>query len=54
MPRKGAFIDTNKNLVLKSVHPSPLAANRGGWFGNHQFSQANNYLKEHGIPEIMW
>lgn len=52
--RKGAFIDTNKHLVLKSVHPSPLSANRGGWFGNHQFSKTNAYLREHGIPEIQW
>ena len=28
--------------------------NRGGWFGNHQFSQANNYLKAHGLTEIEW
>ena len=35
--RKGAFINTQQHLVLKSVHPSPLSANRGGWFGNHQF-----------------
>lgn len=52
--RKGAFIDTWRHLVLKSVHPSPLSANRGGWFGNHQFSQANNYLKAHGLTEIEW
>ena len=52
--RKGAFIDTNRHLVLKSVHPSPLSANRGGWFGNHQFSRANDYLKSHGLQEIEW
>ena len=52
--RKGAFIDTRRHLVLKSVHPSPLSANRGGWFGNHQFIQANNYLKAHGLTEIEW
>lgn len=52
--RKGAFIDTDKHLVLKSAHPSPLSANRGGWFGNHQFSQANRYLREHGLSEIQW
>lgn len=52
--RKGSFIDTNKHCVLKSVHPSPLSANRGGWFGNHHFSQANQYLKEHGLQEIDW
>ena len=52
--RKGAFINTQRHLVLKSVHPSPLSANRGGWFGNHQFSQANAYLKSHGLKEIEW
>ena len=52
--RKGAFIDTDRHLVLKSVHPSPLSANRGGWFGKHQFSRANAYLKEHGLQEIDW
>ena len=52
--RKGAFIDTQRHLVLKSVHPSPLSANRGGWFGNHQFSHANAYLKSHGLKEIEW
>lgn len=52
--RKGSFIDTRNNLVLKCVHPSPLSANRGGWFGNHQFSQVNQYLREHGSEEIKW
>ena len=52
--RKGAYIDTQKNLVLKSVHPSPLSANRGGWFGNHQFIKTNQYLKEQGMQEISW
>ena len=52
--RKGAFIDTDRHLVLKCVHPSPLSANRGGWFGNHQFSHTNQYLREHGLKEIEW
>ena len=52
--RKGAFIDTDRHLVLKSVHPSPLSANRGGWFGNHQFSRTNEYLQAHGLTPIKW
>lgn len=52
--RKKVFIDTTKHLVLESVHPSPLSANRGGWFGNHHFSQANNYLISNGIEPINW
>lgn len=50
---KGEFIDQRKHLVLKSVHPSPLSASRG-FFGNHQFSNANKYLVEHGKENIMW
>ncbi len=30
--RKGQRIHQNKHLVLKAAHPSPLAANRGGFF----------------------
>ena len=51
--RRGAMIDRSKHLVLQSVHPSPLSANRG-FFGNHHFSKANAYLKEHGKKEIEW
>jgi len=50
---KGEFIDQQKHLVLKSVHPSPLSASRG-FFGNHQFSTANKYLSEHGKEPIRW
>ena len=48
------MIDRQKNLVLESVHPSPLSANRGGWFGQHQFSRCNEYLKQNGIEPIVW
>lgn len=51
---KAYMIDRQKNLVLESVHPSPLSANRGGWFGNHQFSQANAYLQAHGEEPVLW
>ncbi|MCI1246544.1 MAG: uracil-DNA glycosylase [Prevotella sp.] len=51
---KAAFIDRNKHLILESVHPSPLSANRGGWFGNHQFSRCNTYLEQHGISPVRW
>lgn len=51
---KKALIDSTKHLVLESVHPSPLSANRGGWFGNHHFSRCNDYLKAHGIEPIQW
>ena len=51
---KKYLIDQNRHLVLESVHPSPLSANRGGWFGNHQFSRCNEYLRGRGEQEIAW
>ncbi len=51
--KKAAFVDQNKHLVLKSVHPSPLSAHRG-FFGNHQFSQANEFLVSRGKQPINW
>ena len=51
--RKGEFIDSNRHLVLKSVHPSPLSAYRG-FFGNHHFSKTNQYLQSQGLDPIDW
>ena len=51
--RKGAGIDRSRHLVLTSPHPSPLSAYRG-FFGNHHFSQANQYLVSHGKIPIAW
>lgn len=51
--KKGEFINPKKHLVLKSVHPSPLSAHRG-FFGNHHFSQANEYLMNQGLTPIDW
>ncbi len=51
---KAPLIDASRHLVLQSVHPSPLSANRGGWFGNHHFSRANAYLAAHGEAPVEW
>lgn len=51
--KKGAFIDTQKHLVLTSSHPSPLSAHTG-WYGNHHFSKANAYLAAQGKAPIDW
>lgn len=51
---KASLIDRSPHLVLESVHPSPLSANRGGWFGNHHFSRCNEYLAGHGMGPINW
>lgn len=51
---KGAIINTSKHLVLKAKHPSPMAANSGGWFGTKHFSKANEYLLNRGLSPINW
>ena len=51
---KGAVIDGTKHLILKAKHPSPMAANYGGWFGTKHFSQTNDYLISKGLKPIEW
>ena len=51
---KARLIDASRHLILQSVHPSPLSANRGGWFGNHHFSLCNRYLEANGMTPIRW
>lgn len=51
--RKGEFIDRSRHLVLTSPHPSPLSASRG-FFGNHHFTRANEYLIAQGKTPILW
>lgn len=51
--KKGQFIDTNKHLVLKAPHPSPLSAHRG-FFGIKHFSKANAYLGNQNITPVSW
>lgn len=50
---KAPLIDKSRHLVLTSPHPSPLSAHRG-FFGNHHFSLANDYLSRHGKTPVMW
>jgi uracil-DNA glycosylase len=50
---KCAIIPAKRNLILRSVHPSPLSAYRG-FFGNKHFSQANDYLIACGKTPIAW
>jgi len=51
--KKGAFIDAQRHLVIKSPHPSPLSAYRG-FFGSRPFSQTNTYLKSKNKKAIDW
>ncbi len=50
--RKAAMVDKGANLVLESVHPSPLSAYRG-WFGSRHFALANDYLEKFD-ERIIW
>ena len=49
-----AYLHNPSHLILECIHPSPLAANHGGWFGNNHFKKANEYLSSHGLSKINW
>lgn len=49
-----AYLHNPSHLILECIHPSPLAANHGGWFGNNHFIKTNEYLKENGSETIKW
>jgi uracil-DNA glycosylase len=51
--QKSSMIDSQKHLILESVHPSPLSAQRG-FFGNHHFSKANHFLTNNDLSPIKW
>jgi uracil-DNA glycosylase len=51
--KKAAFINTNKHLVLKAPHPSPLSAHRG-FIGCGHFSAVNQYLQRCNKLPIDW
>ncbi len=52
--RKQSLVDAGQHLILQAAHPSPLSANRGGWFGNNHFALCNQYLVQHHLTPIHW
>ena len=48
------YLHNPSHLILECIHPSPLAANHGGWFGNNHFKLANKYLEDNGATPIKW
>lgn len=48
------YITNEHCLIIKTSHPSPLSANRGGFFGLNQFSKANQFLMHNGVDVIKW
>lgn len=51
--RKGELLSSNKHLILKAPHPSPLSAHRG-FFGCRHFSSCNQYLVQQQKSPIDW
>lgn len=45
-------IHPTQHLILKSAHPSPLSFTK--FLGCRHFSQANAFLKAHGLSAINW
>lgn len=50
---KKELIKNKKHLILESVHPSPLSANRG-FFGSKPFSKTNEFLEKNGMEKVNW
>ena len=48
------YLHNPSHLILECIHPSPLAANHGGWFGNNHFKMANEYLEKNGVLPVKW
>lgn len=51
---KKDYIKNNNNYILEANHPSPLSANRGGWFGTKHFSKCNEILIKNKVKPINW
>ncbi len=51
--KKAALIDTQKHVILKAPHPSPLSAHRG-FLGCGHFSQTNKILAANQQQAIDW
>ena len=51
--KKSQLTDSQKHLIIKTAHPSPLSAHRG-FLGSKPFSKINNYLSKHQKAIINW
>lgn len=48
------MIDSSKHVIFKTNHPSPLSANKGGWFNSNIFLNTNKKLEELNKKPIQW
>ena len=46
--------EDGNHIILYANHPSPVSANRGGWFGCNHFKKANEILLDDGYTPINW
>ena len=51
--KKASMLNNPKHLILKAPHPSPYSADTG-FFGCRHFSQANEFLRSHGVDPVDW
>ena len=49
---KKRYVDQKNHNILEATHPSPLSANRGGFFGCKHFSKINELLEKNGLSKI--
>jgi uracil-DNA glycosylase len=54
--KKCEGIDSRKNVIITSSHPSPLGATKTSspFIGSKCFSRTNEALKQYGKEEINW
>lgn len=57
--KKAELLNDEKNLILKTSHPSPLGFTKSGvdfdaFKGSSVFSKTNNYLIQNGLKPIDW
>lgn len=48
------YIKNSKHFIIKSTHPSPLGANKGGWFNTDLFKKCNEFLIFNEQKPINW
>lgn len=48
------YLNNPMHLVIETNHPSPLSANRGGWFNSNCFKKTNEFLIKNNLAPIKW
>ena len=52
--KKKASLLSSASSLVTGGHPSPLSANRGGFFGGRYFSKINAILEENELGSVRW